>query len=513
MREFAVRAALGAGKGRLLRQLLTESVVLATAGGSLGLLLAAWGTKAALKALPGTLPRVEEIGLDARVLLFTAGVTLLAGILFGLAPARKTLLHDVYETLKEGGRGASGMRHRAQSVFVVLEMAMALVLLVGAGLMIRSLAALWSADPGFRAENAMTFGVWVPSTTANMSADAVRAQIRELDRKFGAVPGVQAISQVWGAIPIINDDESLFWMDGQSKPSSEADMNMAIEYIVEPQYLNAMGTPLRRGRFFTEQDNEHSPTVVVVDEIFARKFFGDVNPIGKRINLEATGSSAEIIGIVAHVNQWGLDSDDTNPLRAELYIPCMQMPDAFVSGGPGALNLVVRYDKNAPPILDGIRRSSREMNSKQVIFGAQTLTEIISDSLATQRFAMILLGAFAGIAVILASVGIYGVISYLVGQRTQEIGVRVALGAMRRDVLVLVLGEGLKLTLTGVGVGLLAALGLAQLMKSVLYGVSASDPLTFVGVGIVLTGVAVLACYMPARRAMKVDPLVALRYE
>ena len=513
-REFAIRGAMGAGRGRLIRQLLTESILLALAGGGLGLLLAQWATRAVLGVLPAELPRAAEIRLDVHVLMFTAAVSLLAGILFGLVPAFKTSHLRLHETLKESGRGSSGARHRAQGVFVVLEMAMALVLLIGAGLLIRSLAAVWSVDPGFRPENVLTFSISLPPSMVNASPAAIRAAVRDLDDKFASTPGVQAVSLSWAALPLSgDDDEQLFWLDGQPKPSNENDMNWTLDYIVEPNYLRAMGIPLHRGRFFTPQDNEHAPLVVVVDDVFARKYFGNQDPLGKRIILNATGRKAEIVGIVGHVNQWGLDSDNTQSLRAQMYIPCMQMPDAFVAMVPSGMGVVVRSDGTAPELLNAIRRTSQQMSVDQVISGVQTMNEVISDSLAARRFSMILFGVFAALALLLSSIGIYGVISYLVGQRTHEIGIRMALGAARSDVLRLVLGHGLRMTFLGVVIGLAAALGLTRLMANMLYGVSPTDPLTFAGVALILALVALTACYIPARRAMRVDPIVALRYE
>lgn len=512
-REFAIRTALGAGRGRILRQLLTESILLALAGGALGLALAQWGTQAALKHLPADLPRAAGIGLDARVLIFTAVVSLLAGTLFGLAPALKTRTPELQKTLKEGGRGASNTRHRAQSVFVVVEMAMALVLLIGAGLMIRTMTHLWNVDPGFRPDNVLTFGISLPPSMMNASPDAIRAAVRELDAKLATTPGVAAMAQTWEALPLGSDDEKLFWLDGQPKPASQHEMSWTIDYVVGPDYLQTMGIPLQRGRFFAAQDNEYAPRVVVIDDVFARKYFGTENPLGKGIVFSDTGRRAEIVGVVGHVNQWGLDSDDTESLRAEVYIPCMQMPDAYMAMVPSGIGFVVRAARNTASLLDSIRSVSRQMSGQQVIYGAQTMDQIISDSIAARRFSMILLGIFAALALLLSSVGIYGVISYLVGQRTQEIGIRVALGARRWDVLRLVLSHSAQMAVLGVLIGVAASLALTRLMSKMLYGVSATDPLTFFAVAIVLTCVALAASYIPARRAMRVDPIVALRYE
>jgi predicted permease len=512
-REFAIRAALGASQSRVLRQLLTESVILALTGGALGLLLAAWGTRAALSVLPTALPRAQEIGLDTRVLLFTLAISLLAGVFFGLAPALKMSPGNLQDTLKESGRGASGTRHRVQGIFVVVEMAMALVLLAGAGLMIRSLTRLWDVDPGFNPGNVLTVGVSLPPTMMTATPDAIRAAFREVDDKVASIPGVEAVSQAWGAVPMSGDDEQTFWFEDQPKPANENDMNWAIDYIVEPGYLKTMGIPLQRGRFFTDQDNEHSPRVIVVDDVFARKFFPHQDPIGKRILSNYFAGPAQIVGVVAHVKQWGLDTDDTEKLRTQFYIPCMQMPDSFVSMAPSGSAMLVRSAQARTSLLDSIRHATQQISNEIVIFGPQSMDEVIAGSLAERRFSMILLVVFATLALLLASVGIYGVISYVVGQRTHEIGIRMALGARRLDILRLVLNGAGRLAVIGIAVGMVSALGLTRLMAKLLYGVGPSDPLTFVAVPAILISVALLASYLPARRATKVDPMVALRYE
>jgi putative ABC transport system permease protein len=506
--EFAIRAALGAGQGRIVRQLLTESTLLAAIGGGLGVLLAAAGTRAALGVLPTTLPRATDVVVDGRVLLFAGAISLLAGICFGLVPALKTRKPDVHETLKEGGRGGSGTRHRAQGALVAAEMALAFVLLIGAGLMIRTLAVLWNVNPGFEANKVLTFGFSLPPSMTNASPEAIRAALREVHDKFQSAPGVQGVAFSWGAAPLQGDDEWQFWIDGQPKPASENDMNWAIDYVVDYDYLRIMGIPLKSGRFFTAQDDEHAARVAVVDEVLANQFFAGQSAIGKRLHLSG-GEILEIVGVVGHVKQWGLDTDDKETLRAQLYTPFMQLPAKGIGGGAG---VVVRSDQPAM-VFESIRRANNEMSSDQVVSGAQTMSEVIASSLAERRFSMILFGIFAGLALLLASIGIYGVVSYLAGQRTHEIGVRVAMGAQRRDVLRLVLGQGLKMVLLGVAVGVTAALALTRLMADMLYGVGASDPFTFAGVALVLTLVALAACFVPARRAMRVDPIVALRYE
>jgi predicted permease len=512
-REFAIRTALGASRKRILRQLLTESVLLSLAGGGLGLLLATLGVQAALKLLPMPIPRSGEVGVDARVLLFTVVISLVCGIFFGLAPALKSTKTDLQNTLKEGGRGSSS-RNRAQGIFVVAEMAMALVLLIAAGLMIRSLGVLWKVNPGFDPHNVLTFGVAMPPSMNKIGPEGIRASLRRLNDELGAVPGVTASSLSWGATPLQSDDEDLFWIEGQPKPATENDMSWALSYVVQENYLEVMHIPLQRGRFIARQDGESAPHVIVVDDVFAGQYFPGRDPIGHHVFLQNKGGRTEIVGVVGHVKQWGLDTDDTESLRAQLYFPYMQLPDQAMDpaswSGTGAL---VRFDAKTPVSAEAIRSALKKLSGEHVMFGEETMDETIEQSLATRWVSMILLGVFAGVAVLLASVGTYGVISYLVGQRTQEIGVRVALGARRVDVLRLILSAGMKMALLGVGIGLVAAVGVTRLMGKVLYGVSATDPVTFVGVAVLLSGVAVIACYLPARRAMKVDPMVALRYE
>jgi len=510
-REFAIRSALGAGQWRLLRQSLTESILLALAGGGLGLLLAALGTRAALNVLPTGLPRADEVGLDARVLIFTASIALLTGVLAGLAPALKTRQWRLSETLKESGRGAGGGRHRAQGVLVAVEVSLALVLLIGAGLMIRTLSALWDVDPGFRSDNVLTFGLSFPPSMRTASADAKRASLRDLSDRLNSMPGVKAASFLTGASPMQGQESVFFWLDGQPKPASTSEMNQALVYRVEPGYLTAMGIPLKQGRFFTGQDEVQTQPIVVIDEVCARQYFPSADPLGKRINLGDNRGPSEIVGVVGHVMQSGLDSDDRQLLRAQLYLPFRQF------GWNSEVGVVVRAEgvagKAEPALLNSIRRVVQNQHSQNVVYNAQTMNEVIADSLSRRRFAMILLNAFAVVALVLSGIGLYGVISYLVGQHTQEIGIRLALGAQRQDVLLLVLSQGMKMTLGGVALGLLASLGLTRLLTKMVYGVSTTDPATFAVIAALLILVALLACLIPARRATKVDPLVALRYE
>jgi predicted permease len=510
--EFAIRRALGAGHGRILRQLLTESILLAAIGGGLGVLLAASGTKAALRVLPMTLPRSSEAGMDGRVLIFAAAISLLAGICVGLMPALRTTKEKAHLALKEGGRGGSGTRHRVQRALVAAEMALALVLLIGAGLMIRTLTALWNVNPGFDAKNVLTFGFSLPPSMTQATPDAVRTALREVHEKFQSAPGVQAVSFSWGALPLASDDEWLFWIDGEPKPASENDMNWALNYVVEPDYLEVLSIPLKSGRFFTSRDDERAQKVAVIDDALAGKFFGNADPIGRRLHINGTDQVVEIVGVVGHVKQWGLDTDDKESLRAQLYTPFMQLPDKAMAQSASGIGVLAR-SRNAAPVFESLRRASERMSNQQVVFGAQTMNEIIANSVAARRFSMILLGIFAGLALMLASIGIYGVVSYVVGQRTQEIGVRIAMGAQRSEVLRLVLAQGATMAALGAAVGLVAALALTRLMGTMLYAISAADPLTYLCVVVLLFLVSMAACWLPARRAAGINPVDALRHE
>jgi len=511
-REFAIRTALGASRGRMVRQVLTESVLLALAGGALGLLLAAWGTRAAIRLLPDALPRAEEINLDARVLLFTLAASLVAGILFGLIPALKTSHLEIHETLKEGGRGSSGIRHRTQGLIVAVEMALALVLLTGAGLMIRSLQNLWDTSPGFDPKNVLTFMLSYSQPLGN-TPSATRASFRQLHDAIAAVPGVQGVSLKTGARPLMGDSELNFWLDSESKPTSQQDMKSALFYVTQVDYLKIMKIPLKRGRFLADSDNENTPLVVVIDEQFANKHFGDSNPIGRHISINVIDRTTEIVGVVGHVKQWGLNADLTAPLQAQCYISLAQTPDVVMSLMDHGVDGVLRTDAAMLTDLSPISHAVAGVNSQIVVYEPHTMTGVIADSLATQRFVMALLGIFAALATLLSSVGLYGVISCIAGQQTHDIGVRMALGAGRTDVLMMMLLQAGKMALIGVAAGLLAAFGLTRLMSSMLFGVSARDPLTFSGVALLLSLVALAACLIPARRATRVDPMVALRYE
>jgi predicted permease len=512
-RELAIRVALGATRRRIVRQLLTESLLLASAGGALGLLLADWATRASLAVIPEALPRTDEIGLDARVLFFTLAISIFVGIAFGVVPALKTSRPDLQASLKEGGRGSSGTRLRTQSIFVAAEMALAVVLLAGAGLMVRSLVGLAKVNPGFDPQHVLEFGV-SPSAERIITPAHIRETYRELTARFEDVPGVSAASPLVGALPLTGDSLVGFWITGQPKPASAKEMTRAQWYAAAPDYLKVMGIPLQRGRFLSAQDTETTPFVVVVDDGFARANFLDKNPIGKRLNIAIIDvEGAEIVGVVSHVKHAGLGATGILDQRGQIYFAVSQLPDRVLPLLGRACTFVVRAGGTPQAASESLRAASLKFDSRQVLYEFKPMTKVVSDSIAAQRFTMILLGVFAALALVLSAVGIFGVISYVTGQRTQEIGIRMALGAQRGDVLRLVLGHGMRVVLLGVAIGLAAALGLTRLMASQLYGVSAKDPLTFAGVAALLTFVAVAACYIPARRAMRVDPMVALRYE
>ncbi|MGE5325171.1 MAG: ABC transporter permease [Actinomycetota bacterium] len=511
-REFAVRTALGAKQARIIRQLLTESTLLAGMGGALGLLLAFYGTQAVLNLLPGSLPRAGEVSLNATVLLFTLALSLFAAVVFGLAPALKSSRINVQEVLKESGRGSSGSRHRLQRIFVAGEVAMALVLLIGAGLMLRSLAALWRVNPGYNPSHAVTFVVSMPSSPTTTSAET-RARLRHFDDKMLSIPGVQAVSVTLGSRPMIHDSSLPFWIKGRPKPANDNDMPQAMFYLVEAGFQQAMGITLERGRFVTSQDNENAPTVIDIDDVFARTYFPSEDPVGKRVHLEQFNVDAEIVGVVGHVRQWGPGTDSKSAIEAQFFYPFMQLPEKLMPLAAGAVAVVLRTQGDPAAIMGPVRRAVVQLDPREVVYSVETMGDVLAGSLAARRLSMILLSAFAALALVLSCIGIYGVVSHLVGQRRHEIGVRMALGAQPGDVMRLVLGQGLRMTLLGVAIGIAGAGGLTRLMASQLFGVTAHDPLTFVVVALLLALVALFACYVPARRAMRVDPLIALRCE
>ncbi len=525
-REFSIRVALGASHARVVRQLLTESVLLSLSGGMLGILLAKWGTAAAIAAVPQTVPRAEEIGLDLRVLLFTLSISILTGIVFGLLPAIRTARTDISERLKDSGRTISSSRSRMQSALVMGEMATALVLLVGAGLMCRTLISLWKVDPGFDPRGLSHFSVRPAPSLARQSQEAIRAALRQIKMTIRSVPEVEALSLLDGATPMENDNETDFLLDGQQLPAQRTmSVPQALLYRVEPEYLSTMRIPLLRGRFLSDEDNEQSARVVVIDTSFAQKYFAGQDPIGKHIRVFDVDSDSNrrvevpltIVGLVGHVNQWGLADDATQSLQPEMYQAIMQGGKAEAEVKSLAQGFSVffrsRTTSGSGALFKAIRQKLVGGNADMIVSEYEAEDGVVAQSIASQRFSLILLGAFAGLALLLASIGIYGVLSYLVTQRTREIGVRMALGAQRLDVLRMVLGDGARMTIVGAGIGLAAAFALTRLMASMLFGVRSTDPITFGAVLAVLCGIALAACYLPARRAAKVDPIVALRYE
>jgi predicted permease len=508
-REFAIRASLGAGQMRVVRQLLTESFLLAGSGGLLGLLLAFGAVRIVVRTLPGTLPRAETISLDGRVLLFTMALTLGAAVLFGLAPAFRASRVDLQEILKEAGRSSSG-RNGVQRMFVVTEIAMALVLLIGAGLMLRTLSALWRVNPGYNPHHAITFNLSMPSSAATTPAET-RARLRQFEDKMLSIPGVQAVSVTLGSRPMIHDSFLPFWVDGRTRPADDNELPQAMYYLVEPGFQQAMGLNLERGRFVGPQDNENAPIVIDIDDVFARTYFPDENPVGKRVRLLQFNVDAEIIGVAGHVKQWGPGADETSAIRAQFFYPFMQLPEKIMPLAAGAVGVVLRTEGDPAAVMKYVSRAVNELDSREVIYATQTMEEIIANSFAPRTVSMILFAIFAALAVLLSCIGIYGVISYVIGQRTREIGLRMALGAEPKDVLRLVLADGARMAIAGVIAGAAAALALTRLMAKQLFGVTPHDPLTFAGLATLLIAVACLACYIPARRAVRVDPVIALR--
>ncbi|HEX8140372.1 MAG TPA: ABC transporter permease [Pyrinomonadaceae bacterium] len=499
-REIAIRSALGASRWRVIRQLLTESVLLAIVGGGIGLLLALWGTDLLLALAPENLPRVKGGTLDMRVLLFTGLITIVTGLIFGLVPALQSSRPNLNETLKEGGRGTTGGQGRVRSLLVVTEVALALVLLVGAGLLIRSFYRLQQVNPGFNPKNALAVSVSLPAKKYG-EEEQQAAFFTELIERVSTLPGVVAVGATQ-SLPIQGDYVLSFNIEGRppDAPGTEPSTNY---YAVSRDYFRAMGIPLLRGRLFTEQDKKDAPRVCVINETMAKKFFPGEDPIGKRLNVtNGPERFREIVGIVGDVKQYGLDQ----PTTAQTYEPYLQTP---FSG----MTLIVRTEGNPVAFGGSVRSQVLSIDKDQPVSRIRPLEQIVAESMARQRFAMLLLGIFAVVALILAAVGLYGVMAYSVTQRTHEIGVRMALGAQQRDVLKLVVGQGMILALVGVVIGLVASFALTRVMTTLLFNVSATDPLTFLVIPVLLTLVALVASLIPARRAMKVDPMIALRYE
>jgi putative ABC transport system permease protein len=504
-REMAIRASLGAGKGRILGQLLTESVLLALAGGALGLLLAVWGT-AALASLPSLgIPRLASAGVDGRALAFTLVVSFLTGILFGLAPALHASRFNLFRSLKEGGRTATdGIgRSRLRALLVISQVSLAVVLLIGASLLIESMFHLLHQSPGFDPQGVMAFNLDLPDSRygkPEQSADF----FRDLLARIRAVPGVKDAS---GVLPLpLSGDSMRTSFEIEGKPMAKSDLPSTHIRAVGLDYFQTMRIPLLAGREFDARDDRHAPHVVVINQTLARRFFPNESPIGKHMkpgmSSGKTDTMCEIVGVVGDVKHRRLWLPDD----PESYVPYDQSPI-------GGMNIVVRSAADPMALLPALRTQVHALDPELPTYKAQSMEVYLAASVAQRRFTSLLCSIFAGAGLLLAVVGLLGVMSYSVAQRTHEIGVRVAVGATKTDILRLILGEGMGITLVGVGVGLLGAIGLSSVVKSQLFGVSAMDPLTFLGVIFLLALVALAACYIPARRATRVDPMVALRYE
>jgi putative ABC transport system permease protein len=507
-KEIAIRTALGASRLRVVRQLLTESLLLAVLGGALGLLLAFWLISALISLGPTTIPRLDEIRIDGRTLAFTLSVSLLTSFVFGLVPALRASKPDLNEALKEGGRTTGGSSGFVRGTLVVAEIAMTLVLLVGAGLLIKSLWRVLEVNPGFRADNVLTMEVSLPQSEYTDGNRRI-AFYRQLFERVKTLPGVEVAGMV-NNLPMGGVDiNGQFGISGRPRDQ----FGYASFRVIGPDYFRALNIPLIKGRYFTEQDNEAAEPVAIISQSVAEASFKNEDPIGQRVlsvndaftreEFEQQEHWPKIVGVVGDVKHFGLERRNS----ADLYVCYMQRPRRT-----GDMTVVVRSKGETTNLASAVRQEVKAIDKNlPVSFGA--MEQVFARSTANRRYNVILLGVFAALALLLAVVGIYGVMSYAVTQSTREIGIRLALGAQSRDVLKLVLGQGLVLTLLGVGIGLAGALALTRLMANLLYGVTATDPMIFTTVSLLMVIVALIACYVPARRAMKVDPMVALRYE
>ena len=519
-KEMAIRTAVGASRWRIARQLLTESILLSLIGGGIGLVLARWGVDLILYMSPNAIPRSREIGLDWTVLAFTVGVSFLTGILFGLLPAIQAGDVDVHETLKETGRGVSG-RHWLRSSLVVVEVATTLVLLIAAGLMIRSFYLLQKVNPGFSDEHLTSFSVSLPQKKYATEEQQAFFYNRLLEN-IRALPGVESAAAASG-LPLGNNGwQTSFVIDGQPVPPREQ-IPLMEACLVTPDYFKAMNIPVLRGRVFTDRDdrshlagrdlsklNENQRAIaglnsIVIDEEFAKRYWPNEDPVGKRVRLgtENDAPRLEVLGVVGRVK---MESLNQNSDRVQGYFPYNQTPD-------NSMTVIIKGAADPNQLISSVRGAIKEIDPDQPIYSVRTMNEIRAESVAGERLNLTLLSLFAGIALVLAIVGIYGVMSYSVTQRTHEIGIRMAIGARPRDVFKMVLGQGMKLALIGVVLGLGFAFALTRLMQTMLFGVEPTDKLTFAAISIMLITVALLACYLPGRRATKVEPTISLRYE
>jgi putative ABC transport system permease protein len=516
-REVAIRAALGAARGRLIQQLMIESGVLAIGGGLCGALVASWAVRAFVASQPSTVPRIDLIAVDGRVLIFTAAISIVTGILFGLAPALRATAPDLIAGLKEAGRmSATPGSRRIRSALIVVEVALAMVLLVGAGLMLRGFGRLMSVDPGFDPERVVTARLNLPDGKYPNPA-AWMTFHRDILRRLSAVPGVDAVG-LNSALPLEGGgSEAPVIAEGDPMPTVDRPETTTLFQTTSPGYFRAMGIRLSKGRDFTERDTANSTRVAIVDETLVRRLFHDADPIGKRLSFELRGLHAhgpeplwrEVVGVVRHVRHYGLASE---PPYVQLYTPFEQLPMYFEARRP-AMALVVRTTLGVEPLAASIRHELAAVDPDIPLYGLQTMDAYVSQNTEQQRLSVVLLAAFSGLALLLAVVGIYGVLSYTVSQRTHEIGIRLTLGATRRDVLALVVGDGMRLALAGIAIGLAASFGVTNLMKALLYEVSPHDPATFAGLAALLIVVALVASTLPGLRATRVSPIDALRQE
>lgn len=510
-RELAIRTALGASRMRLASQLLTESVLLAMLGGLLGIGLAWAGTRGLLAAVPHSLPRAQSIDVDWHVGLFLLALCLVTGILFGMAPVWQALRTNMNDTLKEAGRGPGGGRHPLQNSLVVVELALSLAVLVCAGLTIRSMQKLGKVDPGFQPDDVVTFDIAFSRLRYDQPAK-IRNLFKNVVDQMESTPGVEAAALTTDVM-MRDDSEVMFYVAERPKPEPK-DYNWSMMYITSPNYLRTMGVRLLRGRFYNEHDDLNAPNTVVVDEELARSLFPNQEAVGQHLIIPFPGFEAprEIIGVVQHVKHWGLAQDSSAKIRAEFYIPFLQIPEKFYPMLNG-MTFAARSRLEPRAAANAVQERLRAIDSDIPVYNVDTMNEIIRTSIASQRFLTLVLGIFAAAGLLLGAIGAYGVLSYAVSQRTHEMGVRMALGAKGGDVLRLVLGRGARLIGLGVALGLAAALVFARLLAGNLYGVTTSDPATFLVVSLLLVMVSLAACYVPARRATRVDPMIALRYE
>jgi len=515
--EFAIRFALGSGRVRLMRQIVTESMLLAIAGGAIGVIAAFWCTDGAIAVLPSALPPISQIAINQRILLFSFTISLVTGLLFGIVPALRACGTDLQSSIKHGGRGVIGSRHHVQNVLIVGEVALTLVLLIGAGLLIRTLQNLWNVNPGFKAGGAMFFYTGL-SKERSATPDKIRASLQELDGRLSRLSGIESSSlQVFG-LPLLGNSTAGFLSEDEAETSTETSLahgsRIAHMYAVTPGHFHAMGIPLLRGRAFSPHDTSDSPRVIIIDEELARQVFPGQDPIGKRLRIEFfEGEFPQIIGVAAHVKHTGLDADAADRNRSEFYFPLTQLPDEMLGFAAHALAVIVRSNAAPDALMHSIRSELTAFDSGAIIQNPQPLTDLIRGSLAQRRFSLVVLGAFAAMALVLALVGIYGVISYFVTQRTNEIGIRMALGASPETIFYGVLREGGSLALIGLVIGAAGAAGLTRLMTKLLFGVGPADLVTFILAAVLLFLLSLAACYIPARRAVRIDPTAALHGE